>query len=374
MNNTGAYFIIHDRVSGGLARLRHAVRLFAVSIMGAGFCALPAFAAPDIAATPLDPSSAVIFSYQRVNEDLNPDTSIRADQFAEHVQELMDGEYNIVPLEKITTALQKNERLPPRTVALTFNGAYKSSYENAMPLLLKHDIPFTIFLPTDHMDAGMPQTMSWDDVRKLHRNKIVSFGLHPASYVRLNEANDAEIRRQINNSIIRFRDVFKKDPVFFAYPFGEYTLDYRNIVAESGFAAAFGQQSGVAYAGADMFSLPRFSMTENYGGLDRFRMAATALPFPVSDVTPENPYITDEHPPIIGFTIVPDMVARVSDISCFISGQNQPDMKIVGSEKNRIELRMNDAITDERIRVNCTAPGPIPVVGDEQQWRWFGML
>lgn len=322
----------------------------------------------------IEPTSAVIFSYQRVDEDLYPDTSIRAEQFADHVQELIDGGYNIVKLDTIVDALKTGARLPDRTIAITFNGGHKSAYENAMPLLLKKDIPFTVFLSTDHLDAKSPLHVSWDDVKKLRRNDLVSFGLHPAIYTRLTDADETEIRRQVNNAIVRYRAVFKTEPKFFAYPFGEYTQAYRDIVAASGFTAAFGQQSGVAYAGSDMFSLPRFPMTESYGDLDRFRMAATALPFPVSELTPTDPYVAAKDKPMIGFTIDPIMMARADDISCFISGEDKPEMKRVGTNKNRIELRMDDAFSDERIRINCTAPGPKPAAGEDQRWRWFGML
>lgn len=321
-----------------------------------------------------DPASAVIFTYHRVNEDLYPDNSIRTEQFAEHIQELIDGHYNIVPLQTITDALNAGKRLPDRTVAITFNGAYKSAYEHAMPILLKRNIPFTVFLPTAQIDAKMPVYMSWDDVKKLRRNNGVSFGLHPASYTRLSGLDDAEIRRQINNTVVRYRAVFKRDPQFFAYPFGEYTKEYRDIVASSGFTAAFGQQSGVAYSGHDMFALPRFPMTENYGGLDRFRMAATALPFPVQEVTPDDPYVTGHTSPSIGFTLPPETKIRANEISCFISGEAMPEMKVVGTDKNRIELRVDDAFSEDRVRINCTAPGPNPTAGEERRWRWFGLL
>jgi peptidoglycan/xylan/chitin deacetylase (PgdA/CDA1 family) len=102
----------------------------------------------------------------------------------------------------------------------------------------------------------------------------------------------------------------------FAYPFGEYSLAYKQIVERQGFMAAFGQQSGVAYAGADMFALPRFSMTTPYGDIERFRMTAMALPLPAFDVSPPDPYIKNNNPEI-GFTIDEGLKNQVKAMSCF---------------------------------------------------------
>jgi hypothetical protein len=197
-------------------------------------------------------------------------------------------------------------------------------------------------------------------------------GLHPASYTRLTGSPPEEIRRQINNALSRYRKEIGAEPAFFSYPFGEYTKTYRAIVSASGFKAAFGQQSGPACDQLDLFALPRFAITENYGDDDRFRMAALSLPLPVSDIAPDDPYITENNPPTLGFTLDPALAGKSGQLSCFISGQDKPEMQIIG--KNRVELRVAQAFDHDRVRVNCTMPGPAPKPGEEQRWRWFGML
>ncbi len=47
---------------------------------------------------------------------------------------------------------------------------------------------------------------------------------------------------------------------------------------EAGYVAAFGQHSGVAHGDEDLYGLPRFAMNEAFGSIDRFRLAASALP------------------------------------------------------------------------------------------------
>ncbi len=330
--------------------------------------------APLAAQTPLpeDSNAAVILVYHRIGEDRFPDTNIRAAQFTAHVQELASGAYNVIPLPAVISAFKDGSRLPDRTVALTFDGGHQSILETAAPLLEEHNLPYTIFIPTGHADRQSGAYLDWSDINRLARNSNVTFGLHPARYDRLSEEPDEEITRQINNARTRFREETGREATLFAYPFGEYSAAYRAIIERQGFTAALGQQSGVAYAGTDLYALPRFPMTESYGSLERFRMIATALPLPVSDTEPQAPLLAGTQPDI-GFTIATGLQAQTDRLSCFVSGQGRPAMEPIGPQ--RIELRLAQPLENNRSRVNCT----LPVLTDEQdfqepRWRWFGML
>ncbi|MBU0800957.1 MAG: polysaccharide deacetylase family protein [Alphaproteobacteria bacterium] len=318
-----------------------------------------------------DERAAVIFSYHRVGEDEYPANNIRMEQFEAHLRELREGDYNVMGLPAVINALRNGDKLPPRTVVLTFDGGHRSIMENAAPLLLKNDLPFTIFIATDNTDRATTEYMSWDDVKKLARNNLVTVGMHPATYQRLDNAPAAELLRQLNTARAAFRDNLGAEPRFFAYPFGEYSKAYRDVIEKQGFAAAFGEQSGVAYAGADIFALPRFAMTESYGGLDRFLMTAHALPLPVTDISPSDPRLENAQPEI-GFTIDPALKGRLKDLSCFAAGQGKPEIQIVGA--TRVEIRLEKPFSTERARLNCTLPGPAPEPGEDPTWRWFGMM
>ena len=90
-------------------------------------------AAAPLAAEAAD--SAVVFIYHRFGEDSYPSTSIRAEQFAAQVEELKTGGYTVLPLHEIAAKLKSGEGVPPRTVGLSVDDAYRSAYEIAWPLL-----------------------------------------------------------------------------------------------------------------------------------------------------------------------------------------------------------------------------------------------
>lgn len=331
---------------------------------------LPAPVRADLLAN-YDQTAAVILVYHRIGEDAYPQSNITLDQFADHVDELLNGGYTVMPLSSVIHAFENGKALPPRTVVLTFDGGYRSAFENGIPLLEENGLPYTVFVSSGLLDQAGAQYMGWGNLRTLKKSSLAGFGIHPARYDRLHGLPEADIARQINSTRAAFRKEMGENPSFFAYPFGEYDAPYKTLIEKQGFTAAFAQNSGVAYAGADMFALPRFAMTESYGDRDRFRMVASALPFPVRDVEPADPHIKTANP-AIGFTTDSALASSLDAIRCFVSGQDKPTVERLG--ETRVELRLSAPLTRERVRVNCTLPSGQESENGEVLWRWFGML
>ena len=166
----------------------------------------------------------------------------------------------------------------------------------------------------------------------------------------------------LKKSNARFAAELGEKPKLFAYPYGEASLAVQTLVIAEGFVAAFGQHSGVVHATADFSYLSRFTLNEAYGNIDRFRLAANALPLPVSEITPRDPLLTD-NPPAFGFTVDPSL-KQIHRLACFQSGQGRLRVERLGQ---RVEVRPKLAFRPGRTRINCTMPGP------GKRWRWFGM-
>ena len=324
-------------------------------------------------ATPLeeaDKSAVRIMAYFTVGRDDTPATNVTIEQFKAHLAELDAGDYNVMSLPDILKAYKKKEALPPNTVAITFDGGDKSVLVNAAPLLERYGFPYTVFVVTGYADEAFPNHLSWPEIKSLHRGGLANIGVHPDSYMDLSHKNEETIRARLNNATVRFRNEMGFNAQFFAYPFGNFGSTYHKIVSAYGFHAAFGQQSGVAYNGADIFALPRFTMTENYANINRFQMTAAALPLPVIDIAPLHSHIKTRNPSI-GFT-APGLVGKLNKLSCFASGQKKPQINVVG--KNRIEIRLDTPIDETRFRLNCTLPVEAKNDTKTKRWRWLGAL
>ena len=134
------------------------------------------------------------------------------------------------------------------------------------------------------------------------------------------------------------------------------------LVKKAGFVAAFGQHSGAIGTGGEMYYLPRFAMNEAFGSIDRFKLAANALPVRVADITPDDPTIGKTNPPLIGFTVTwPDK--GLDRLHCYGSHVEKLMVQRLGS---RFEVRADKAMPPGRTRLNCTIPAGNGI------WYWLG--
>ena len=129
-----------------------------------------------------------------------------------------------------------------------------------------------------------------------------------------------------------------------------------------------GLHSGAINTASDFLTLPRFSMTDGYGSLDRFKMITNALPLNAYNITPEDPYLQTTTPNI-GFSLPKILVQNIEKLSCFLSEQGKLELEKIGEQ--RIQIKLKHEINQERSRLNCTMPVE---EDDNQRWRWFGMI
>ena len=112
-----------------------------------------------------------------------------------------------------------------------------------------------------------------------------------------------------------------------------------------------------------MYYLPRFSLNERYGEIDRVKFAASSKGLGVYDFIPQNPTIK-QNPPFIGFSLLDDKKAQSLD--CFVfDSKGQVDREVYKFNE-RIEIRLARELSPGRSRMNCT------VKDSDGNWRWFG--
>ncbi len=111
-----------------------------------------------------------VVTYHRVADDaasstLNPRLiSATPAGFGEQMAHLAKN-YNVVTMAEVLEAIEKRRRLAPRAVLITFDDAYRDFGEVAWPILRKHRLPVTLFVPTAY--PGQPERRFWWD--RLHQ-------------------------------------------------------------------------------------------------------------------------------------------------------------------------------------------------------------
>lgn len=308
--------------------------------------------------------SVVILLYHRFGEDQLPTTNIRLEQFDAQIEELTSGKYNVIPLSVAVDHLKSKTPLPPRSVVITIDDAYKSVFEEGWPRLKAAGLPFTLFVSSEPVDQQNPNYMTWDDVRAL-QEAGVEIGHHTHTHLHMIEAGQDGAMRDVNMATARFESELGEKPTYFAYPYGEYVPSLQTSIREDGFEAAFAQHSGPAAEWDDMFALPRFPVNERFGDLNRFRLIAGSKAIPVMDVSPTSPLVTEgQNPPIFGFS-EQNGSGGTAGLACYPSHTGEA-ATILRPVANRIEVRFDKPMPKGRNRINCTLPP-----GPDRRWSWL---
>jgi len=325
---------------------------------------------------PTPETVASVLMYHRVGNADHPSTNVTRAQFRAHLDYLEAEDFNVVPLARVVQALERNQPLPPRTVAITFDDGYYSVGATAHPMLEARDWPYTVFVNTAPVNAGQAGHMSWDRMRELAADGV-RFANHSRSHTPLFHRRDGEtrprwrdrVRGDLMDAQASLRDelgeAVHQSPPLLAYPYGEYSLELMDQVAELGFVA-FGQQSGAIGLHSNSLALPRYSFNERYAELERFRVKVHSRALPVIEQAPLDPVRSSRAAPALAITLAPTPDLRAGQLACYYRGERlTPDWL---EADQRFEVQGEAPIPVGRTRYNCTAPD------GEGRYFWFSQL
>lgn len=320
---------------------------------------LSAALAASVTAQPYESDHAVILIYHHVSANTPASTSVTPEQFESHLDFLAEEGFNVLPLTEVASALAEKRPLPPKAIAITFDDGYRSVYEEAMPLLRARDWPFAVFVATDAIDRGAPPYLTWDHLRELSHLGATVLN-HSSSHDhlirrRLGES-EAGWRRRVRDDIEtaqrRLDEELQDSPKLFAYPYGEFTAELEEIVADLGYVG-FGQQSGPAGWTSDLLHLPRFPVARAYADVDSLRDKIYSRPIPVTVIEPDSHVLPgDPVRPELRLEI-PDGPYRRSAMRCYVAGQPPADVAWDGDVAT---IRAKQALGAGRSKYNCTMP------------------
>jgi len=210
--------------------------------------------------------------------------------------------------------------------------------------------------------------MSWEQIKEISKESFVEIGNHSHSHEYLvDEANDI-IKEDIEKSISIFNEKLGKNSKFFSYPFGEYSLNFIDIVKTLNFKYAFGQHSGVMDETKNLYELPRFPINEKYGEIKRFSSLIKTLPFKYQNIYPEEKYLLqNKNPPKVEINFY-ENIKNLKSLTCYSNeGDQWRQSNIKFNNTNTLLININEKFIGERGRINCSLRDPSGF------WRWLGI-
>jgi len=311
----------------------------------------------------IEDNGVSVFMYHRIGESAYPSTNVTIEQFNQHINYISTNDFNIIPLSKVLDGIQNRQEFIKNTVSFSVDDAYESFYLNAWPKFKKNNIPVTLFISTEIIDNKTNGYMTWDQIRSFI-DEGGNVGQHSSSHMHMPLNSKELVKSDILNSHKSFMKELGFIPELFAYPYGETSIEVISILEEFNISHAFGQHSGVISIYDNKYYLPRFSLNERFGDLDRFIFAAESLPLVIKDFIPSEMYLTENLKPRIEFTIENNI--DINQLNCFANtDRNWSSQEVTNITEKRVQIILNNSFKSGRARMNCT-------VKKDNNWHWFG--
>ena len=312
----------------------------------------------------IEDKGVIVLQYHRFEENKYPSTNIKIVDFIQQIDSIKKNGFKFIDADNFENSLrnEKNEK----KILLTIDDAFKSFYDHAWPILKENRIPFLLFVNTREISTS--GYMTWEQIKEISKEKFVHIGNHSYSHDYLVDETNEKIIEDINLAITAFKTNLGLDSSFFSYPFGEYSNNFKNIVKDLGFKYAFGQHSGVSDETKDFYELPRFSINEKYGKIERFKLILKTIPLKFKSITPTEKYITDtNNPPVVTIQFFKD-IKDIKLLNCYSNELNKwRKSEIEYLSDFKIKIKLVGKFTTERGRVNCSLREP------NGSWRWLGV-
>jgi peptidoglycan/xylan/chitin deacetylase (PgdA/CDA1 family) len=192
----------------------------------------------------------LVLCYHAVSRNWPAALAISSERLREQIGFLVRRGYRAVTFAELVRSKGQG-----RTMAITFDDAYRSVLERGLPVLAEFGVPATVFVPTDFPGRGEPMSwpgidqwtpgpheeelrcMSWDELRVLRKSGW-EIGSHSRSHPRLSELDDRTLARELGGS----REVCERelgDPCLtLAYPYGDHDERVQAAADDAGYLAA----------------------------------------------------------------------------------------------------------------------------------------
>lgn len=182
-----------------------------------------------------------IITYHYVVDSLDQDNSVNisTDYFRKQMEWLKKHNFKTITMDEFYKWKKGKLKLPRKSVLITFDDGWKSTYKTALPILEENNFVSNVFviyhIPFEHEDVNYINKDDFNDIMNNHK----SMHLLSHSYNLHNEGNAHKDDYDFYVADIKKVEDINKDVKYYAYPYGYSNENYRNALKDSGYKLAF---------------------------------------------------------------------------------------------------------------------------------------
>jgi peptidoglycan/xylan/chitin deacetylase (PgdA/CDA1 family) len=158
------------------------------------------------------PEDVAILLYHRIGDGTG-EISLPVEDFERQIAHLAEHE-RVLTLEQ---ALEGDSG----GVVITFDDGYRDFHDNALPVLVRHRVPATLYLATGLVANGTrpsPDALTWSQVGEAASTGLVAVGSHTHGHADLSRATEGQAEDEMRRSRALVEDHLGRACRHFAYP------------------------------------------------------------------------------------------------------------------------------------------------------------
>jgi peptidoglycan/xylan/chitin deacetylase (PgdA/CDA1 family) len=211
-----------------------------------------------------------VLMYHSVSEAPTTSTralSVRPGMFGAQLCSLRRQGFTGLTFGELAQRRRTGQPFPARPIVLTFDDGYADLIEEALPKLIEHGFPATVFVTTGWLrDAGRYATttppgrmLSWAQLAELSAAGV-EVAAHTHSHPQLDQISAAQLRAELGDCKQLLEDRLGCPVRSLAYPYGYSSKRVRTVARESGYLQAAAVANAPAAANCDPFRVPRLTI------------------------------------------------------------------------------------------------------------------
>ncbi len=207
-----------------------------------------------------------ILTYHSISNEPGP-TSIAPEIFRAQMEAIAEAGADVVGLDVAESWIAGDRSFERRTVAITFDDAFRDFAETAFPVLDRLGFPATVFVPTANVggvenwigaNENARPLMDWNEIASLAA-RGVSFGSHTRNHCDLTSLDAAKLEEELSASRRELEERLGKTAPHFAPPYGRSNPAVQSAIARR-YSLSVGVRLDEARRSSPICDLPRIEM------------------------------------------------------------------------------------------------------------------
>ncbi|MFD3158518.1 polysaccharide deacetylase family protein [Haloimpatiens sp. FM7330] len=186
--------------------------------------------------------SIPVLMYHSISNDEEGLFVVCKEEFEKQMNYLKNTGFKTLTLDELFKYFRNNEKVPQKSVVITFDDGYEDNYTNAYPILRKNKMKATVFVVTNCIDKGS-YYMNSNQLKEI-QNTCIDVQSHTLDHSKLDKLSYEKQVKELKGSKSFLEKLLNKKVEYLAYPFGRYNDNTLKAIDKCNYKMAFTTRIG----------------------------------------------------------------------------------------------------------------------------------